>query len=246
MQLNQIIQDATQQRQELLKSQLLSKELSLFSASRKLATLDEAVLDDEIDAILPITEKLATSVNWPLLFLVLFGAAIGFIWKRKGDDSPIQTKKFTSPTAIASLRGIRRTSTFLLTLLFAWLYLKTQDSSSVFLIRTLQYSILLFLTFALMRGVLFADFMAKNTNKSSRRTILTASMIFISFSIITYAFSSDTLGRFSGSAVLYFIWLFSLTIAALSFIFMLWAVLRKIYSKRTFSPGFLIPMALYV
>jgi len=244
VQLNQIIQDTTQQRQNLLKSQLLSQELSLFSASRKLTSLDEAMLDDEINAILPITEKLATSINWPLLFLVLFGAAIGFIWKRQGDESPIQKKKYTSPTAISALRGIKRTSPFLLTLLFAWLYLKVQDSSAVFLIRTIQYSILLFLTFALMRGVLFADFMAKNAKTSSRRTILTASMMFVSFSIITYAFSSDTLGRFSSSAVLYFIYLFSLTIAALSFIFMLWAVLRKIYSTRTFSPAFLIPMGL--
>jgi small-conductance mechanosensitive channel len=246
VQLNQIIQDTTQQRQKLLKSQLLSKQISLWSASKKLATLDEAVLDTETEAILPLTEKLFASASWPLLFLAMLGVGIGIIWKHRGNVSPINRKKHASPTVIAALRGIKRTSRFLLALLFSWIYLKIQEEPSEFLVRTLQYSLLLIFTFALMRGVLFADFIAKTENKSSRRTILTASWIFILFSIFTYAFSGEIAGGGADSAVLYLIWLFSLAIAAMSFIIILWLILRIFYSKRSFSPVFLIPMGAMV
>ncbi len=244
VQLNQIIENATQQRQNLLKSQLSSKEMSLLSASKKLAKLDETLVDTEAEAILPLFEKIYTAVSWPLLLLVFAGIAIGFIWKRKVDTSPIVNNRFSSPTMFAALRGIKRTSSIFLALLFAWLYIKAQDSSSIIFVRTLQYSLLLFLTFAVMRGVLFPDLLKNTSNKYSRHTILTFSLLFIIFSIISYAFSDETSGRFSDSAILYLVWLVSLTIAALSFTLMLWAVISNISTKRSFSPTFLIPMGI--
>ncbi len=244
VQLNQIIENATQQRQNLLKSQLSSKEMSLLSASKKLAKLDETLVDTETEAILPLFEKIYTAISWPLLLLVFAGIAIGFIWKRKGDTSPIVNERYSSPTMFSALNGIKRTSSIFLALLFAWLYIKVQDSSSIIFVRTLQYSLLLFLTFAVMRGVLFPDLLKKTSNKYSRRTILTSSFLFIIFSIVAYAFSDETSGRFSDSAILYLVWLVSLTIAALSFTLMLWAVISNISTKRSFSPTFLIPMGI--
>lgn len=249
VQLNQIIENTAQQRKDLLKSQLSSKEISLVSASEKLVQLvklDEALVDTETEAILPLFEKIYTTFSWPLLLLVFAGIGIGLIWERKGDRSPIVNNRFSSPTMFTALRGIKRTSSIFIALIFAWLYLKTQDTTSVILERTLQYSVLLFLTFAVMRGVLFPDLLKKTSNKYSRRTILTSTLVFIVFTIIAYAFSYEGSGRFSDSAILYIVWLVSLTIAALSFTYMVWAIVSNVSKNRSFSPTFLIPMGIMI
>lgn len=244
IQLNQISDNTSLQRQNLLKAQLLSRELSVASAMQKLAKLDNKVVDTESDAILPLTEKIISTLSWPLLLLVICGLASGFIWKRYGDSSTQESSKVSSSTLVATTQGIKRTSQILISVILAWLYLQIQDDSPPIILNTLIYSLLLIITFAVIRGVVFPE--RTSTNNISRKTILVMAWTCIVFTIITYAFNHEASGRYSSSAILYFVWLISLILGALSFIIVLWILVRKISSDRAFSTTYLIPMVTMV
>lgn len=242
IQLNQISDATTLQRQILLKKQLLSREFSLPSASKRLATLNKEVIETESEAILPLFEKIYSALNWPLLLLIIAGITSGILWRRYGGSTATKKEVMSSPTLVAALMGMKRTSSVLLASILAWLYLEVKDDSPLILLRTLYFTMLLLFTFAVVRGVVFPDLLSRTSNKVSRSSTLFLAWICIIFSVITHVFSQEAAGRFSGSAILYLVWLVSLSIAALSFIVVLWVMVRKVFSGRTFSTAYLIPM----
>lgn len=242
IQLDQLSKETISKRQTLLKTQLLHKELSFPSAIKKLGTLNEDLFDTESEAILPLFKKISALLNWTLLLLAIAGIASGALWQRYGNTSPLNKAVFSSPTFIAAIEGIRRTSPAFLGVLLVWVYLKLQDDSPLILLQTLHFSLVLLFMFSVIRGVVYPNLPSTTQNKVSRNSILILSWVFIVFSIVTFSFNHETSGRFSNSSVLYFIWFISLTLAALNFIFVLWMMVHKVFSERSFSTIYLIPM----
>ncbi len=242
IQLKEIIDTASQQRLDLLKEQLLSKEISVWSAIKRLGSLDMLNVEKELEVVLPLTEKAYNALSWPLLLLVFAGIVLGLLWRRNARPK-VTTENHSSPTMVAVTRGIRRTSPALITFLFTFLYLQTQDDSQAALIQFIKLLLILSLTFAVLRGILFPDRPFSSTPVLSRSTILLMVWSMILLSGFCLILNDSALGRYSDSITLYLIWLVSLTLGALSFTALVWITIRSFVTRRSYTPTLLIPIA---
>jgi small-conductance mechanosensitive channel len=242
IQLKKIIDATNQLRFTLLKKQLLSKEISLWSASKQLSKLDDITGEKEIEIISPLTEKIYNSFSWPLALLLLLGFLIGWLWRRKVTPTDLASEKYSSPTFVAIHRGIRRTSPALITMLFMLIYLLTQSDSQSVLIEFIKILSILTFAFAVLRGLLFPDKTFSSTPFLSRSTILLLVWATIIFSGVCQVLDSTSAGRFSDSITLYLIWLVSLTLGALCFATLTWVFIRSSLIKKSYTPALLVPI----
>ncbi|WP_299881211.1 mechanosensitive ion channel domain-containing protein [uncultured Cocleimonas sp.] len=242
IQLKEIIDTTSEQRLDLLKEQLLSKETSIWSAIKRLGSLDMLNIEKELETIFPLTEKFYNTLSWPLLLLVFAGIGLGLLWRRNARPK-ISKEKHSSPTLLAAIRGIRRTSPALITFLFIFLYMHTQDDSQTILIQFIRLLLILSLAFAILRGLLFPDRPFSSTPVLSRSTILLLVWGTILFSGFCSILNNFEVGRFSDSITLYLIWLVSFTLGALSFIALVWLAIRSFFINKSFTPTLLIPIA---
>lgn len=245
IQLDQLAAEADVFRQALMKQQFFGHEGSVSVQAEELLLLDNDRLDKEFDAIQPILEKIYHTFNSPLLLFALLGAGIGLFWSRKGHfpESLQQSQHFTSPSLVAAVFGIKRISPILFALIAFWLMLIiTQSTPSVILLQSVQYALLLFFIFGLVRGQLFPDAATIKRHRIVASTCLLLSWFVITFTLLVYCLNYEEVGRFSNSVVLYFTWLFSLASAALSGIVLLWIVAYKLLEKRKVYGVSLLPI----
>ncbi len=245
IQLKEIFEITSQQRLELLKAQLLSKEISIWYAIQRLGSLDMLNAEKELEIVFSLTEKGYNALNWPLLLLVFAGIVLGLIWRRNARPK-LSKEKHSSPTMVAVIRGIRRTSPALITFLFIFLYLQTQDESQRALIQFIKLLLILSLAFAVLRGLLFPDRPFSSTPVLSRSTILLLVWSTIIFSGFCLILNDPAIGRFSDSITLHLIWLVYFTLGALSFIALVWIAIRSFFIKKSYTPTLLIPIATMV
>jgi len=246
IQLTETVDATAQLRLNLLKKQLLSNEVSLWSASKQLSKLDNLTGEKELAVIKPLTEKIYNTLSWPLALLLLVGVILGWLWRRNAKPMDLTTEKYSSPTFIAVLRGIRRTSPALITMLFILIYLLTQSASQPVLIQFIKLLCILIFTFAVLRGLLFPDRPFSSTPILSRSTILLLVWSTIIFSGICLILNDTAVGRFSNSITLYLIWLVSLTLGGLSFITLIWVFIRSSLTKSSYTPALLVPIGIMV
>ena len=243
IQTDKIAEDTLQLRQSLLKEKIFSREDSLLSALQRLSKLDDDVFETEFEAIQPIVEKLYNLLQWPLLLLSLIGSAIGIVLARFTNTLPIPPKMVSSPTFIAARRGLQRTAFVLSTLVFLLLGvgLTIVDTPPIF-IRTVLFALLLFSFFGLMRGVFFPDAKSISARQIPTKLLSSLNGLFLLSTLASYFFSNEAAGRFSNSGLLYLAWLISISIAALSFIALMWVLARFLLAKKTLTPTYFIPM----
>ncbi len=245
IQLKQMAEDLSSQRLNLLKKQLMSNEINLWDTIKALTVSPQKSTSGE-SYLSSITTKLSKLNIWAFLFLIIAGISLGILWKRYTDFAPINSGKYSSPTLIASIRGVRRTSHVLISLVLILLYVNSQVPSENTLIQTLKFAILICFAFALIRGFVSPEKSLALSTDASNKTIVTLAWSTILFSTITYALNHPGLGRFSGSLLQYLLWLSSLTLAAISFVSVLWLSVHNFLKKRSFTPATLIPMGLIV
>ena len=245
IQLKKIADDLSSQRLELLKKQLLSNENNLWNSVKALAKSPQPTTTGT-SRLTIISEKLSRLNLWAFLLLIAAGTALGVMWKRYTNFAPINSGKYSSPTLIAAVRGVRRTSHVLFSLILILLYVNTQDSSDSALTQTLKFTILICFAFALIRGVVSPERSLALSANASNKTILTLAWSTILFSTIAFALSHAGLGRFSGSILQYLSWLVTLSLAAISFVILLWISIHNFLKKRSFTPATLIPMGMIV
>ena len=242
IQLKEISDASSELRLNLLKKQLLSKEISIWAAVKKIGTLNELTGEKELAVIKPLTEKTYQALSWPLLLLLIVGILLGLLWRRNAKPKKATTAHFSSPTMLAVIRGIRRTSPALITTLFILIYLYSQSTSQSALIQFIRMLFVLILTFAVIRGLLFPEKPFSSTPILSRSTILLFVWGTIIFSGMLILLNDPAVGRFSNSITLYLIWLSALTLGAFSIICLIWLAIRNISIKRSYTPALLIPI----
>lgn len=242
IQLKEMQDAASTLRLNLLKKQLLSKEISLWSSVKKIGTLNELTGEKELSVIRPLAEKIYQAFSWPVLLLLIVGVLLGLLWRRNAKPKVVTTAKYSSPTMVAVLRGIRRTSPALITVFFILVYLYSQSSTHAALIQFVRMLFILIFTFAVIRGLLFPDKPFSSTPILSRTTILLFVWGTIIFSGICLLLNDPAVGRFSNSITLYLIWLISLTLGAFCFICLTWLAIRNLLFKRSYTPALLVPI----
>jgi small-conductance mechanosensitive channel len=243
IQLDQLAEEANLFRQDLVQKQFFAQEHSLLPRVERLLLLDNASLQHEFNAIQPILEKIYHKIEMPFLLLALVGAGLGVFWSRKGRLLALPAKESASPAFIAALRGIKRVSPVLFALFALWLTIViTQSNVSPILIQSLQYALLLFFIFGLVRGLLFPDDKAIKRHRFAAHSSLILSWLLISCTLLMYCFNHEETGRYSDSVVLYLVWLFSLVNAAFSAIVLLWIIAYKLLPKKRMYSFSLLPM----
>ncbi|PID33625.1 MAG: hypothetical protein CR955_01610 [Thiotrichales bacterium] len=242
IQLNEISDTVSDLRLNLLKKQLLSNEISIWSAAKKIGALNELTGEKELSVIKPLTKRIYQAINWPLLLLLIAGISLGLLWRRNAKPRALTTAEFSSPTMIAVLRGIRRTSPALITALFALIYLYSQFSAQYPLTVFIQQLFILMFSFAVVRGLLFPDKPFSSTPLLSRSSILLLVWGTIIFGGMCVVLNDPALGRFSNSITLYLIWLVTLTLGALCFIGLMALAMHYTVVKHPYTPLLLVPI----
>ncbi len=214
-------------RQQLLRKQFFSREFSVVSAIERFLTFDEEKLQREFDPIRPVVHKVADGVSWSLLLMGLAGIAIGALWRRSPHFARLLRQPHSSNTLLAAALGLQRTSPVLAALALISLLILFQDPRQTLMTRFVGYAFLLYFTYGLARGVMFPDPEAMASSRLPLRLLRLLTGVAILFTLITFFLNQETAGRYSGSAILYLLWLGSLTIAALAFIVLIWATARK-------------------
>ena len=242
-----IKQDSQNQRQTLLKKRFLSREFSVFGAISRLLDLNETTISNELNNIQPILKKTFNLERWPLLLLGLLGLGVGFLWKHLTQQSFLKVSHTSSPTLFSAFRGLQRTSPILVSLLMIWLYLEYQDAAQYLTTKVILYGFALTIIYGLVRGTLFPHIETTQQSKLPLRLMRILSWIFIIATLSTYFFNQESSGRYSDSALLYLIWLASLTVAATSLIILLWIVARYLSSEQRSIPGlYLLPIQIMI
>ncbi|HGG59319.1 MAG TPA: mechanosensitive ion channel [Gammaproteobacteria bacterium] len=227
-------------RQQRLRKQFFSREFSVISAIERFLTFDEEKLQREFDPIRPVAGKVASGVSWPLLLMGLAGLAIGGLWRRSRHYTDLQQHPHSSDTLLASAIGLQRTSPILAALALIDLLVLLQSPDQTLMVRFIGYAFLLFFTYGLARGVMFPDPRAIANSRLPVHLLRVLTWVAILFTLATFFLNQETAGRYSGSAILYLLWLGSLTIAALAFIVLIWAVARKLSIRYQRLPSTLL------
>jgi len=243
IQLDQLAVEADLFRQDLVKKQFFAQEDALLPRVERLLLLDNASLRREFNAIQPILEKIYHKMEMSLLFVALIGAGLGVFWSRKGRLLASAPQAYASPSFIAALRGIKHVSPVLFALFAVWFVVMiTQSDASPILLQSVQYAVLLFFIFGLIRGLLFPNEASVKQHRFAAHSSLILSWLLISCMLLMYCFNHEATGRYSGSVILYLVWFFSLVNAALSAVILLWVIAYKLLPKKRMYSFSLLPM----
>ena len=243
IQLKEYADEITKKRLNYLKKQLLSREISVFSAISAFFKKDDnnkTAIDSKPFA--PLLEEFKTSLSWKGLAFIFLGVFIGWIWKRKESNEEITNQLHTSPSHIAIMRGLQRTAPILLGLVFLWIVFRFSENPKESLIRVVRFTFFLTLAFATFRGYLFPQRNSVKDRGIPRYRLLILVFFAIIYSVIAYLLNEQALGRFSNSSLLFFVWFGSLVISTISFILILQFIIRLILKKSRKSFYLYIPI----
>lgn len=240
IQLKQFADEITAKRLYFLKQQILSKETSVYSAITSLVkTEDKNKTDNPLTHLL---KSISTSVSLKGLLFSLFGIFIGWLWKRKESNDVIDPKLYASPIFNAILRGFQRTAPILFGLIFLWVAIRFSSSAQDSLLPAIRFALILSIAFATFRGFLFPQKSLAKEQSIPHYKLLILVFLAITFSTIAFMLNEQSLGRFSNSAILFFVWFGSMVISTVSFILILQYVIHNISSKSRNSIYLYIPM----
>jgi len=240
IQLKKFKVEVTEKRLDFLKQQILSKETSVYSALKSLIKNENK--DKTDNPLTLLLKSVATSVSIKGLLFALFGIFIGWLWKRKESDDVIDQKLYASPIFNAILRGFQRTAPILFGLVFLWIAIRFSTSAKDSLVPAVRFAFLLSIAFATTRGFLFPQKSLAKEQSIPRYKLLMLVFFAITFSTIAFMLNEQSLGRFSNSAILFFVWFGSMVISTISFILILQYVIHSISSKSRNSIYLYIPM----
>lgn len=242
IQLKEFSDEINKKRLDFLKKQLLSRETSVYSAATTLLnseSKDKANVDKPFTSLFDIFK---TSLSWKDYVFTFLGILIGWIWKRKESNDEIDPQQHASPTFTSVLRGLQRTAAILIGLLFLWIAIRFSESPQDSLLPVVRFTILLTLAFATFRGLLFPRRLLGKEMDVPRFKLLVLVFFAIIFSTIAFMLNEQSLGRFSNSTLLFFIWFSSMVISAVSFILILQYIIKSLSNKSRKSIYLYIPM----
>lgn len=243
IQLKEFADEITEKRLGYLKQQILSKETSVYSALTSLVGSKDN--DKTASAVGLLLKNFTTSLPLNGMLFTFFGIFLGWLWKRKESDGVINPERYASPIFNSILRGFQRTAPILFGLGFFWVTLHFFASPNHSLLPAVRFAILLTIAFATSRGLLFPQKslakLAKDQGFPHYKLLLLV-FLAITFSSIAYMLNEQSLGRYSGSVGLFFLWFSSMVISTVSFILILHDIIHKVSSKSRNSVYLYIPM----
>lgn len=247
IQLKQFSDEITTKRLDFLKKQILSKETSVYGAFITLvknannADAKKSTTNTS-SAFTTVFTNISNAISLNGIIFSVFGVFLGWLWKRKETDHEIVPEKYASPTYNSILRGCQRTAPALFGLAFLWLVIRFSNQTDSPLLLVVRFAFLQVLAFACARGFIYPQKSIAIQQGAPRLRILTLVLLAIIFSTIAYMLSQQTLGRFSDSPILFFIWFGALVISNISFILILQFVIRSLAQTTQKSVYLYIPM----
>lgn len=228
IQLENFSEKITKARLDFLKKQIFSKEKTVYSSVVALLGVNKEKTKKGDSSFTPILENISNSITIKGLLFSFFGVCIGWIWKRKEADHEILPELYASPTFNAVLRGCQRTATILFGLAFLWLAIRLSGEAESSLLSVVRFAFLQTLAFACARGFVFPQKSLSKKQTELRFRLLTLFFLSIVFSTIAYAINQQSLGRFSDSFIIFFIWFGSLVISNVSYILILHNIIKRL------------------
>ncbi|CAA6826544.1 MAG: Unknown protein [uncultured Thiotrichaceae bacterium] len=229
-----LIESTIQLRSKIKKEQFFSKEFSIVSGVDKLSRLDAELVESEFNTVLPLIQKVYAVLQWKPVIFFFSGLLFGYIILRyERQQTEIKPIGF-SVTFRNTKRGLLRTAPLLFAALFLWVYFLLLNDTASLIYDALLYLTLLFFTYGLIRGVLFPRNRQRIEQPNARllHFVRVLSWLFVIFTLTTFLLNYEETGRYANSVVLYLAWLTSLTIAAFSFILLLWLISRYLISDH--------------
>lgn len=243
IQLTQLADENAQYRTDLQKQQLFSKEHHLLQA---LMGMNTQKVDTGVAGITPKLSQTIKQLSPTVFFVGLAGLLLGGLWQRRTQASTINASNHASVTFYKGWLGIQRTALLLGLLFFIWVFLNVQTFETTALSRTTGFALLLTLTFALIRGVLFSGAEDQNRVLAVRTQLITLIALTIIFSVIAFALNQPAMGRYLGSNLLYLIWYGAMVVATCSFIMLLHRSIHHVFQRNPNSFYIYIPIAVMV
>lgn len=231
---DQLIASTVQLRSKIKTEQFLSKEFSIVSGVDKLSGLDGELVESEFNTVQPLIEKVYEVIRWKPFVFFLSGLLFGYLLLRyERQIADVKPATF-SATFRNGKHGLLRTAPLLLATLFLWVYLLLQNDAASLVYDALLYLTLLFFIYGLIRGVLFPKNRPPVELPTARilHSVRVLSLLFVIFTLMTFLLNYEETGRYANSVILYFAWLASLIIAALSFIVLLWLITRYLIADH--------------
>ena len=244
IQLKEFSEAITKKRLNFLKQQLLSKETSVYSAAASLLKKEDkkSTTNSDNKPFSTLFDTFKASLTWKGYAFVLFGIFVGWFWQRKESNEEFDHQQLASPIFNSILRGLQRTAPILVGLTFLWIAIRFSESQEDALLPVVRFALYLTFAFATFRGLLFPRKSIASEMGVPRYKLLMLVFFAIVFSTIAFMLNEHSLGRFSDSTLLFFVWFGSMVISAVSFILILHYVIKNISKKSRKSFYLYIPM----
>lgn len=239
IQLDNISEELGQFRNELVKQQLLRKEDSVFAAFESLTPSTQSISHN--------LSGLKALLTWKVLIAAMAALLLGFFFRKKPFYHEFDSTKHSSPSLALVVKGLQDTAPILFFLAAVWLTVKVNAGvENADLLKALGFAFIQVFSFAVLRNLVFKGATEKALSSFPRTRMLILLGIAIFFSSVAFLLNEESFGRFSNSTALYYLWIASIIISAVSYIIIIHNSIKILLSKSSSSVYLYIPAAVIV